>query len=154
MWLWWVVEVSCFSTTTADAINTAKPCRAACDVPLKLEPCFLSNCILLWHMQFVINIMHTWKFVLKLSILLHDKERSLFHCLLNIYFFQYTILPLHCFSFNILNLLSPHVGTVLLIVYCRRTYCCPAALFMILCCGILLCAHNILGMMLNCICTE
>jgi len=26
-----MVEVSCFSTTTADAINTAKPCRAACD---------------------------------------------------------------------------------------------------------------------------
>jgi len=24
-------EVLCFSTTTADAINTAKPCRAACD---------------------------------------------------------------------------------------------------------------------------
>jgi len=29
--LWRRVEVSCFSTTTADAINTAKPCRAACD---------------------------------------------------------------------------------------------------------------------------
>jgi len=27
-----MVEVSCFSTTTADAIYTAKPCRAACDV--------------------------------------------------------------------------------------------------------------------------
>jgi len=27
-----MVEVSCFSTTTADAINTAKPCRAACDL--------------------------------------------------------------------------------------------------------------------------
>jgi len=26
-----MVEVSCFSTTTADAINTAKPCRAAGD---------------------------------------------------------------------------------------------------------------------------
>jgi len=26
-----MVEVSCFSTTTADTINTAKPCRAACD---------------------------------------------------------------------------------------------------------------------------
>jgi len=26
-----MVEVSCFSTTEADAINTAKPCRAACD---------------------------------------------------------------------------------------------------------------------------
>jgi len=26
-----LAEVSCFSTTTADAINTAKPCRAACD---------------------------------------------------------------------------------------------------------------------------
>jgi len=29
--LWWNVEVSSFSTTTADAINTAKPCRAACE---------------------------------------------------------------------------------------------------------------------------
>jgi len=29
--LWRRVEVSCFSTTTADAINTARPCRAACD---------------------------------------------------------------------------------------------------------------------------
>jgi len=29
--LWRMVEVSCFSTTTADAINTAKPCQAACD---------------------------------------------------------------------------------------------------------------------------
>jgi len=28
---WRRVEVSCFSTTTADAINTAKPCRVACD---------------------------------------------------------------------------------------------------------------------------
>jgi len=28
---WRMVELSCFSTTTADAINTAKPCRAACD---------------------------------------------------------------------------------------------------------------------------
>jgi len=26
-----MVEVSCFSTTTADAINMAKPYRAACD---------------------------------------------------------------------------------------------------------------------------
>jgi len=26
-----MVEVSCYSTATADAINTAKPCRAACD---------------------------------------------------------------------------------------------------------------------------
>jgi len=26
-----MVEVSCFSTSMADAINTAKPCRAACD---------------------------------------------------------------------------------------------------------------------------
>jgi len=26
-----MVEVSCFSTATADAINTAKPCRVACD---------------------------------------------------------------------------------------------------------------------------
>jgi len=32
LWLWRRVEVSCFSTTTADAINTAKPCRAACDL--------------------------------------------------------------------------------------------------------------------------
>jgi len=29
--LWRRVEVSRFSTTTADAINTAKPCRAACE---------------------------------------------------------------------------------------------------------------------------
>jgi len=29
--LWRSVEVLCFSTTEADAINTAKPCRAACD---------------------------------------------------------------------------------------------------------------------------
>jgi len=29
LWLWRSVEVSCFSTT--NAINTAKPCRAACD---------------------------------------------------------------------------------------------------------------------------
>jgi len=29
---WRRVEVSCFSTTTADAINSAKPCRAACDM--------------------------------------------------------------------------------------------------------------------------
>jgi len=34
--LWRMVEVSCFSTTTADAINTAKPCRAACDTRIKL----------------------------------------------------------------------------------------------------------------------
>jgi len=33
--LWRRVEVSCFSTTTADAINTAKPCRAACDMWVK-----------------------------------------------------------------------------------------------------------------------
>jgi len=31
VWLWRRVEVSCFSTTTADAIKTDKPCRAACD---------------------------------------------------------------------------------------------------------------------------
>jgi len=31
MWLWKVVEVSCFSTTSAVAINTAKPYWAACD---------------------------------------------------------------------------------------------------------------------------
>jgi len=30
-----MVEVSCFSTTTADAINTAKPYRAACDSCLR-----------------------------------------------------------------------------------------------------------------------
>jgi len=29
--LWQSVEASCFSTTTADAINTARPCWAACD---------------------------------------------------------------------------------------------------------------------------
>jgi len=29
--LWRRVEVSCFITTTADAINKAKPCRAVCD---------------------------------------------------------------------------------------------------------------------------
>jgi len=26
------IEVSCFSTTTADDINTAKPCLTACDI--------------------------------------------------------------------------------------------------------------------------
>jgi len=31
LWLWRRVEVSCVSSTTADAINTAKPCLAACD---------------------------------------------------------------------------------------------------------------------------
>jgi len=30
LWIWQRVEVQCFSTTTADAINMAKPCRAAC----------------------------------------------------------------------------------------------------------------------------
>jgi len=34
--LWRRVEVSCFSTTTADAINTAKPCRDACDTSLEI----------------------------------------------------------------------------------------------------------------------
>jgi len=33
---WRRVEVSCFSTTMADAINTAKPCRAACDSSIQL----------------------------------------------------------------------------------------------------------------------
>jgi len=32
-----VDEVSCFSTTTAVAINTAKPCRAACDALVSLH---------------------------------------------------------------------------------------------------------------------
>jgi len=36
--LWRRVEASCFSTTMADAINTAKPCRAACDVAVMLAP--------------------------------------------------------------------------------------------------------------------
>jgi len=62
-------------------------------------------------------------------------------------------------------------GTVVSIVYCRCTYCCPATnswdnnstSFMILGCGILLCAVHmdsshchacVLGMMLNCIHTE
>jgi len=31
LWLWQRVKVLCFCTTTADAINTAKPCRATCD---------------------------------------------------------------------------------------------------------------------------
>jgi len=30
LWLWRRIEITCFSTTTADAINTAKPCRATC----------------------------------------------------------------------------------------------------------------------------
>jgi len=38
-----MVEVSCFSTTTADAINTAKPCRAACDYFLIRPQYFIAN---------------------------------------------------------------------------------------------------------------
>jgi len=31
LWLWRRFEVLCVSTTTANSINTTKPCRAACD---------------------------------------------------------------------------------------------------------------------------
>jgi len=31
LWIWRRFEVLCFRTTTADVLNTAKPCRAACD---------------------------------------------------------------------------------------------------------------------------
>jgi len=42
-----MVEASCFSTTTADAINTAKPCRAACDNSIQT------------HFRFILSVL--WK---------------------------------------------------------------------------------------------
>jgi len=53
LWLWRRVEVSCFRTSTAHAINTAKPCRAACD---------RSGLIIFgWQYSFMFLVMHVYR---------------------------------------------------------------------------------------------
>jgi len=56
-----MVEVSCFSTTTADAINTAKPCRAACDI-YNLPICDLT-CVCSPHTLYLLRYRPYGKFI-------------------------------------------------------------------------------------------
>jgi len=101
-WVWRRVEVSCFCITTADAINTAKPCRPGCLWSVSADMASQCKCVLHLCPRSCVRPINNFQLQSCMYIGLHPEDE----CGLNFIFHMWCLFI--CFNFTLI-LVNPQL---------------------------------------------